>query len=200
MRDTISRKIAEDTVSKLFFPGPTVADKQIGRLKWAVDFAQAPPGKLEDRIALTLFPEGSVPGPQVSLFTEEETEQVRIQILAMLKTWVKKTFYKIENVPSTLYIENDPTGPFIRFNPIEEDYSDVSYKVLLVALLLLREGHRVRLCNAPARYGKPGEKCGRLFAGRLNQNYCSHLCQSRAATNRARKKPKKRLHLGKGKK
>lgn len=192
MRETVTRTAAHETWVKLFSPGPTAAANHLARLRWTVDFAQSPAGKLEDRIALTVFPGVSAESGRVLILTEDETAQARGRILELLRKWASKGFYKIEDMPSAVYIQNDPSGPSILLDPLQDDYSDVTRVVLLVAFLLARDGHRVRLCHAPARYGKPGEECGRLFAGRLNQNYCSHLCQLRAGTHRVRKKAKRR--------
>src|SRR5205809_7812553 len=97
MRESITRKVAQDTADKLFCRGPTTAENQLARLRWAIDFAQGHAGQLEDRIALTLFPDGSVAGEsgRVFLLTEDETAQARRPVLAVLRKWVEKGFYKI---------------------------------------------------------------------------------------------------------
>jgi hypothetical protein len=55
--------------------------------------------------------------------------------------------------------------------------------------LLLRHGHLLKQCPAPALKGKRGEKCETVFvASRPNKNYCSTQCQTRATTTSARER------------
>ncbi len=45
---------------------------------------------------------------------------------------------------------------------------------------------RTKICQAPKRWGKPGELCGAQFIGRPNQIYCSPTCGTRLATRKLR--------------
>jgi len=52
-----------------------------------------------------------------------------------------------------------------------------------LGLLIAEYGHLLKECPSPPKRGKAGEICGTWFvARRVNQEYCSAVCQSRAST------------------
>ncbi len=61
--------------------------------------------------------------------------------------------------------------------------------VIAMRNLLLRHGHLLKECPAPAVKGKKGEKCENVFvASRPNKNYCSPQCQTRSTTTASRER------------
>ncbi|MDP2604575.1 MAG: hypothetical protein Q8S00_18620 [Deltaproteobacteria bacterium] len=83
----------------------------------------------------------------------------------------------------------EPKKRFIEW--IEHDGHDCLEDAAVLAMrdLLLRHGHLLKECPAPASRGKKGEKCETVFvASRPNKSYCSPQCQTRATTTAARER------------
>lgn len=161
-----------------------------GRLTWALDFAQedlagAPPDRLATlRLQLTAFTEQAITG---ELFSEDELRAAHAEFRRIIAGFVgPQHMVEIRHPEAVVRIGRTPRGRYRHLELGPDMFTAPQAVDTLTVLLADQDLPEAKACRAPKRWGAWDEVCGRWFAGRPNQTYCSALCQNRATTRATR--------------
>lgn len=173
---------------------------KLGRLQWALNFAQGECGDVtlgQLQVQLTAFAAQAITG---ELFTESQVQEAHDAFRLILHEWTTRHRVRIELPPAAVAIGyssvRTPRGEVVQryhrivFPPGSSMFTLHQVTEPLMQLLADEDLPLVKACGAPRRWGSQSETCGRWFAGRANQTYCTPLCQNRATTRASRARAK----------
>jgi hypothetical protein len=166
-----------------------------GQLNWALDFAQqdldgVPPGRLADFcLQLTAFTSAATTG---ELFSEEALRDAHKEFRRIISAFVgPQQTVEIRYPEAVVRIGRTPRGRYrhVELGP-DMMFTATQAAEPLTVLLTDADLPEAKACRAPKSRGAWDEVCGKWFAGRPNQTYCSALCQNRATTRATRLRAK----------
>ena len=204
------KSINEDIITPAFIAAYNSLPREgPRRLEWAAklvddDLTRLPkmPGEERQKIVSQIYaliaslgraPAGGSEGTGLYVRTQPEKRWPE----SVLKLWDRMIRSALTREPKpTLFLSQKagftwwpPKSRFIEW--VEQDGYNYLEDSAALAMrdLLIRHGHLLKQCPAPALRGKKGEKCETLFvASRPNKSYCSAQCQTRSTTTAARER------------